>query len=73
MPKKKTLASKDSKTSEKSNSTQVKRATTSAVNNEKKSHAVHFSLDDVASIVAQKKASEPKKESKKTVSKKGIG
>jgi RNA polymerase-binding transcription factor DksA len=69
MSKKKTLASKDSTVSEKPNTTQVKRATTSAANNEKKNHAVHFSLDDVASIVAQKKVVEPTEQPKKPASK----
>ena len=65
MSQKKTLASTDTNGSVKSKTTQVKRATTSASNLDKKSHAVHFSLDDVASIVAQKKVTEPKKELKK--------
>lgn len=69
MSQKKTLASTDTNGSVKSKATQVKRATTSASNLDKKSHAVHFSLDDVASIVAQKKVTEPTKELKKTVSK----
>ena len=64
MSQKKTLMPKDSSASDKTKNTQVKRATTSANNNDKKSQAVHFSLDDVASIVAQKKVSEPQQEPK---------
>ena len=68
MTQKKTLASTDVNGSEKSKTTQVKQqAHLPAILIRRPSCT--FSLDDVASTVAQKKVSEPKKKLKKTVSK----